>query len=133
MCPYLECYWGTYGYNCNEKCQRICSTGNGTCDAFTGSCPAVQGSAEDSENKSALIAGVLSSVLVIVAVIVFFVLIKRKRMQMQQNNEKQINGQETREKASKRRPGNSNNASFSNMPEHLASFDDERTLIPSTQ
>ena len=41
MCPYLECYWGTYGYNCDEKCQRICSTGNGTCDALTGSCPAV--------------------------------------------------------------------------------------------
>nr|XP_022292874.1 receptor-type tyrosine-protein phosphatase epsilon-like isoform X2 [Crassostrea virginica] len=130
-----ECYWGTYGYNCNETCERICSTGNDTCDAFTGFCPAVQGSVEDIENKSALIAGLLSSVLVIVAVIVFVVLIKRKRMrmQMQQNNEKEINGQETREKASKRRTGISNNSGFSNMPGNLASFADERTLIPKPE
>ena len=38
---YTGCNNGTFGFNCNETCQHVCSTGNGTCDVMTGSCPVV--------------------------------------------------------------------------------------------
>ena len=38
---YTGCNYGTFGFNCNETCQQVCTTGNGTCDVITGTCPVV--------------------------------------------------------------------------------------------